>query len=71
MLRRRVELKNPNIHLGAQLLYLDQHFSFLNPELTVSGNLYALNPALSETEWRNPGQLRIRGDKAPAAGYPG
>lgn len=65
MLQQQAELKNPNIHLGAQLLYLDQHFSFLNPELTALGNLHALNPALSETEWRNLlGQLRIRGDKA-------
>ena len=45
-------------------LYLDQNFSFLNPQLSATENLHNINPFYSETQWRNLlGQFRLRRDK--------
>ncbi len=45
--------------------YLDQHLSVLNQQQSVLENLNALNPHLSDVQWRNLlGQLRLKGEKA-------
>jgi ATPase subunit of ABC transporter with duplicated ATPase domains len=46
-------------------LYLDQHFSFLEPELSALDNLSRLDPDVSAEQWRTwLGSLRLRADKA-------
>lgn len=46
-------------------LYLDQHFSFLDPELSALDNLLKLDPVISAEHWRTwLGSLRLRADKA-------
>ncbi|ALO47516.1 ABC-F family ATP-binding cassette domain-containing protein [Pseudohongiella spirulinae] len=51
--------------LRGSCLYLDQHFSFLQPDLSALDNLAAIDPQVSAELWRTwLGSLRLRADKA-------
>lgn len=56
------------IYLHANIAYLEQHLSILDPTLNAVENLSVFNDILTATEWRSLlGQLRLRGDLATLA----
>lgn len=61
---QRLTPKEGEIFVAGKTLYLDQNFSFLNPQLTAVENLMQLNTELLEVDWRRLlGQLGLRREK--------
>lgn len=52
------------VFFAGKSLYLDQNFSFLDPQLNAVDNLLRLRPEILAVDWRRfLGQLGLRGDK--------
>lgn len=65
VIARQTEPLGGLVERHGSCLYLDQHFSFLQPELSALDNLIAVDAEVGAEQWRTwLGSLRLRADKA-------
>lgn len=65
ILANKKQPKSGDVYATETVLYVDQYFSFLNPEASALANFMAFSPGLSEDEYRTRlAHLRLRREKA-------